>query len=327
LPAEQSVERLVVRAGVYPHQVEQTIALEQRLLTSAGYDYVFCPSVETALETAAPKADALILGGVAFGADQVDALDQAKLILSCTVGLDAIDIERARERRIKVCYMPSLCTDEVAEHTWALILAAVRKVPALSARVRAGLWDRTLLEPMPRLSGKTLGLIGFGRIARAVGTRGCAFGMRVLAYDPWLSSGEGIAELVSLQRVYEEADVISCHVPMTADNAGLIDALAFDQMKPTAYFVNTARGGVVDQTALMHALIEGKIAGAAIDVLASEPPVADDPLLSLANVIVTPHAGGFSNEVVAEIPIRAARQVINVLSGGEPEVGTWANPW
>jgi D-3-phosphoglycerate dehydrogenase len=320
---------LVIRLGAYPHRVEQTTRWEEAALAEAGVRYRFHRTASPEEQMAAIReADAIISGGPPWPAAVLATSGRCRLLVSCGVGLDRIDLAAASARRIMVCNMPDLCTDEVADHAMALLLACVRKVPRLHQRVTGGRWDRALLEPMPRLRGKTLGLLGFGRIGRAVAERARGFGLRLLAYDAYVAPAAAAAAgaaLVDLPTLLAESDVVSCHLPLTPETAGLLDEAAFRRMKPSAYFVNTSRGRVVDEAALTRALREGWIAGAGLDVLAQEPPAADNPLLTLANVVVTPHASGFSDEVVDQIPRLAVEEVLAVLRGGTPRPIAWAN--
>jgi len=214
--------------------------------------------------------------------------------------------------------MPTICTDEVADHTLALILASIRKIPALTERVHAGRWDRSLLEPMPRLKGLTLGLVGLGRIGRAVALRAASFGFTVIGHDPYAPVVPGIAS-ADLAVLCETSDVISLHVPLVTATEGIIGERELATMKPTAILVNTSRGRLVDQGALVEALRERRLAGAALDVLQNEPPDPNEPLLMLDNVILTPHAGGYSDDVVWDIPRAAVESIIEALRPELPE--------
>jgi D-3-phosphoglycerate dehydrogenase / 2-oxoglutarate reductase len=320
---------LVVRIGVYPHRVESTIAWERAALAEAGVDYRFVRPATVAEQIEAVRpADAVISSGGIWTEEVLGQMERCKVIVACGVGLDRVDLPAAARHGIMVCNMPDLCTDEVADHAFALLLACVRKVPRLHNRVVGGTWDRVLLEPMPVLRGKTLGLLGFGRIARAMGERARGFGLEVVAYDAYItpeSAAAGGATLVDLETLARRSDIVSCHLPLTEETAGMLDEGFFRRMKPTAYFINTSRGGVVDEAALPRALREGWIAGAGLDVLAREPAPPDHPLLALENVIVTPHAAGFSDEVVDRIPRLAVAEALAVVRGGTPRPIAWAN--
>jgi D-3-phosphoglycerate dehydrogenase len=320
------VPKQVVRVNVYPHRVDETVGWESRAYAEAGAEFRFVrTSTPAELRAAVAEADAVVAGGGVFDAAAFAAMARARVLVSCSVGLDRVDLDAASARRVMVCNMPDLCTDEVADHAVALLLACNRKIVALADRVRGGTWDRALLEPMPRLRGATVGLLGFGRIGRAMAERCRAFGMRVVAYDPYLPADTAGVELLGLDALLGAADLVSCHLPHNASTHHLLGEAQFRAMKRTAYFVNTSRGKIVDEAALARALREGWIAGAGLDVLEQEPPDPANPLLRLPNAIVTPHAAGFSDEVVDRIPRLAFEEVMAVLNGRTPREIAWAN--
>ena len=320
----------VVQAGIYPHRTESMVAWTRAALERAGYGYTFltrldAPGAQEALRT----ADAVIaVIGHTWGPAEFAQLERCRLFVNPGVGLDAIDLEAAARAGIAVVNQPEVCTDEVADHTFALMLACVRKVPWLSERVAGGTWDRTLFEPMPRLRGKTLGLVAFGRIGRAVARRAIAFGMRVIAYDPYvdpaLADQIGV-ELVSLDEVFQQGDIVSCVAPLTSETRGMLGERQFGALKPDAIFTNTSRGAVVDETDLLWAIDSGRLAAAGLDVLAREPPDPANPLLHRRNVLVTPHAAGFSDSVVDDLQRLAVEEIVRVFEGGYPTEMAWAN--
>lgn len=315
----------IVRVGAYPHRVEETTRWEGERFAERGYLYrALSVSEATHAKPPLSKAHGLIVGGGNWDAEILAGLESLRLIVSCSVGTDWIDLEAASRNGIRVCYMPDLCTDEVADHTLALILACVRKVSFLDRRIRAHCWDRELLEPMPRLRGKTLGLVGYGRIAVAVATRARAFGLTVLASDPNVQEAD--VPLVALDELFELSHIISCHTPLTSATARLIGRDQFRRMQPGGYFINTSRGAVVDEDALFEAIRDGQLLAVGLDVLTEEPPAPDHPLLHLPNVVNTPHAGGFSDEVVESIPRRAVDEVIAFFEGTGPNPSVTANP-
>lgn len=314
--------RLVVRTNVYPHRVEETTGWERQAFEGAGVEYRHVTTTTPEeLRAAVADADAVISGGGVWDAEAFGAMAKCRVLVSCGVGLDRVDLDTAGRRGVMVCNMPDLCTDEVADHAMALMLACVRKVVRLHNRVSGGTWDRTLLEPMPRLRDKTVGLLGYGRIGRAMAERCLGFGMKVLAYDPYVKA----PEIRDLPVLLAEADIVSCHLPHMASTHHAIGEAQFRGMKRSAYFVNTSRGKVVDEAALTKALREGWIAGAGLDVLEAEPPDPANPLIQMENVVVTPHAAGFSDEVVDLIPRMAFDEVMRVLNGGTPREIAWAN--
>lgn len=256
--------------------------------------------------------DAVIVrSGTRITRESLAHADRLRVIGRAGVGVDNIDVQAATERGIAVLNAPSGNTISAAELTMALILATVRHVPAADRSMKRGEWDRKSFNGI-ELYGKTLGLIGAGRIGGEVARRAQGFGMKVIAYDPYLSEDRARAlkiELASLDDVLRHADVISLHTPLTAATRNLIDADALAKLKPGVFLVNAARGGVVDEAALYQALVEGRIAGAALDVFEDEPFPADDPLRSLENVVLTPHLGAATEEAQQNVAVEIAEAV------------------
>jgi D-3-phosphoglycerate dehydrogenase len=248
-------------------------------------------------------------------ADILAAAHRLKVVGRAGVGLDNIDVECAARRGIVVLNSPAGNVISAAEHTFALMLALVRHIARADASVRRGEWERGRFRGM-ELHGKTLGLAGAGRIGSEVAKRARAFGMRVMAYDPYLSAekaeSSGI-ELVPLHHLLVRSDVVSIHVPLTEETRGLIGAKELALMKPSAYLVNAARGGVVDELALVRALEEGRLAGAALDVFEQEPVRRDHPLLQLENVLAVPHLGAATQEAQASSGVEVCRAVREAL--------------
>ncbi len=242
-----------------------------------------------------------------------------KVLGRAGVGVDNIDVDYATRRGIVVLNAPGGNVVSAAEHTFALLLALVRHIAQADASLRGGKWERSRFKGI-ELHGKTLGLAGAGRIGTEVARRGRAFGMRVIAYDPYLSRERaeqlGI-ELVTLPDLLDEADVVSVHTPLTDETRRLIGAKELALMKPTAYLVNAARGGVVDEAALAQALEGGKLAGAALDVFEQEPVPANHPLLKLENVVVIPHLGAATREAQKSVGIEICEAVRDALIFGD----------
>jgi D-3-phosphoglycerate dehydrogenase / 2-oxoglutarate reductase len=244
-----------------------------------------------------------------FGADVIRQLDRCRAIVQPSTGYDAIDVEAATEHGVVVMNLPFQCIDEVANHAIALFLALNRKLTIGQARAREGQWNPRSLLPIGPITGETWGSLGFGNIARHTIRRAQAFELNVIAYDPFVDpklAREMNVELVGLDELLARADYISCHLPLNPQTRHSLSEAQFRQMKPTAIFVNTARGPVVDEAALIKALQNGWIAAAGLDVLEQEPPDPSNPLLNMENVIVTPHLAGTSNAT----PPRARRQTI-----------------
>ncbi len=269
----------------------------------------------------APQADAILTCWKQVPPAALDAAEKCVVVSRYGIGLDNIPVDHATALGMVVTNVPDFCLEEVSDHVMALLLASARQLFPLSAATRQGRWERTTPQPIPRLRSKTLGLIGYGNIARALVPKALGFGMRILAYTPRLPDdalapfGEATNDLTRLLR---EADYVSIHAPLTEETRGLLDAQALRLMKPTAVLINTARGAIVDEDALLQALREGWIAGAALDVLSQEPPPPDHPLLALENVIVTPHAAFYSETAIEELARKAAQNVVQVLQGRVP---------
>ena len=321
--------KLVVRVTVYPHRPEETVEVERAAFEKEGITFRFVKTTTPEeLRAAIADADAVISGGGVFDEAAFAAMSRGKVMVSCGVGLDRIDLEAAGRHDVMVCNMPDICTDEVADHAMALLLACNRKIGLLNNRVKGGVWDRTMLEPMPRLRGLPVGLLGFGRIAQQMATRCQSFGMVVSAFDPYMSAevaSKANVKLVDLATLLSTSEIVSCHLPHMASTHHMMGEEQFRQMRKSATFINSSRGRVVDEAALVKALREKWIFAAGLDVLEDEPPKLDNPLLSMDNVLVTPHAAGFSDEVVDGIPLLAVQEVMSVLNGGTPRTIAWAN--
>jgi D-3-phosphoglycerate dehydrogenase len=269
-------------------------------------------------------ADAVIAGlKVRLTAEVIGKLQQCKIIQTTGIGFDRIDVEAATAAGIPVVNVPDVFTEEVADQAFALLLAVNRKVVYCHQMATSGKWTQTIagIGSVPRINGKTLGLVAFGNIARAVARRAKGFNLKILAHDPFVQPevmAEHGAEPASLEQVFQESDFISAHAPYSKATHHLIDKRLFDLMKPSAIFVNTGRGPVVDEEALIAALRAGKLAGAGLDVLEREPPDPNNPLLSMPNVTVTPHVAAQSNESAVARRRRHGEEIARVLTGKRP---------
>lgn len=253
--------------------------------------------------------------------EDIDRLPALRVIATCSVGYDHIDLDAARERGVWVCNVPDYCIDEMAESTLALIVSLLRGVVALDRTVRDGRWDDHAAGVLARVAGTRLGVIGFGRIGRAVARLAKAIGMDVVACDPVVTPAEMVAAGVQpaeLDELLESCGVVTLHVPLTGATATLIDARGLARMPPGAFLVNTARAGLVDQDAMLAALDSGALGGAAIDVLAVEPPTPAHPAPVHPRLIVTPHSAWYSERAEREVFRRAVIAVRDVLEGREP---------
>ena len=252
----------------------------------------------------------------------MDALDKCKVIARTGIGLDPINVPDATERGIAVVYVPSYCEDEVADHAMALLLACARKVTVYDRAVKSGTWDFATGAPIRRLSECTLGLVGFGKIPRKVLPRAKGFGFKVIVHDPYVKADDvkGLdVELVSFDDLLQRSDFISVHAPLTDGTRHMMNAEAFGKMKKSAFLVNTSRGPLVDEAAIVEALKSGQIAGAALDVREEEPPKFPNPLSEISNVILAPHAGYYSVESLKLLQILFARYTGQFLNGERPD--------
>ncbi len=251
----------------------------------------------------------------------VDVAPRCLMVSRYGVGVDNIPVDHATTLGIVVTNVPDFCVDEVSDHALALLLCCSRRIVRFARTTALGTWDFEIGRGMTRLRGQCLGLVGYGRLGRALAAKAAPLGLSVLAYSPRLTAGPlspGVVGTNSLEELLTRADFVSLHVPPTPETRGIISEGALRLMKPTAYLINTARGALVDEQALFRAIGEGWIAGAALDVLSVEPPAADNPLLGLEQVIVTPHAAFYSEQSIADVQQRAAENVASVLSGRRP---------
>jgi D-3-phosphoglycerate dehydrogenase len=253
-------------------------------------------------------------------AETMARMPKCKIIARYGIGVDTIDLEAATQAGIIVTNNPTYCIEEVAENTMALLLTCARKIAFYDRLVRAGRWEVPPGKPMFRLKGSTLGLVGFGNIARQVAMRAAAFGMRVLFSDPYIQQGqfEVPGKRVELQDLLRESDFVSLHPPLTPETRKMINDDAFSKMKPTAYLVNCARGPIVDTEALVRALDAKKIAGCALDTTDPEPLPNPHPLRGRENVIINPHAAWYSEQAMTGLQAGAPNEVRRVLTGQWP---------
>jgi D-3-phosphoglycerate dehydrogenase len=253
-------------------------------------------------------------------ADAMAKMPKCRIIARYGIGVDTIDLDAATAAGIIVTNNPTYCIEEVAEHTMALLLACARKVVFYDRMVRAGRWEVPPGKPMIRLAGSTLGLVGFGNIARQVAVRAAAFGMKVLYADPYLQAGQfgepGIK--VELNDLLAQSDFVSVHPPLVQETRGMINDDAFGRMKPTAFLINCSRGPVVDTAALVRALEAKKIAGCALDTVDPEPMPNPHALRNRENVIVNPHVAWYSEQAMVGLQAGAPNEVRRVLSGEWP---------
>jgi D-3-phosphoglycerate dehydrogenase / 2-oxoglutarate reductase len=280
------------------------------------------PDFDEALE----RADAVLVRQESIDRAVVERLKRCQVIVRYGIGVDNVDLQAARKRRIYVANTPGYGLDEVSTHALALLLAVARRVPARDRAVRTGTWNVGQDEPMHSLSGRTLGLLGYGGIARAFQKKMAPFApRRTLVVDPYLAHDPPGIERVDVATLCAEADLISLHAPLTSETHHAIGAAELARMRPTTIIVNTARGGLIDEAALVAALREGRIFGAGIDVFEREPPPPDHPLLTLDNVVLSDHTAWYSEASVRELQTRASQEIARVFGGQAPR--SWVNRW
>lgn len=278
------------------------------------------PMGEGELIAALKDVDGVILGMDRLTRKVIYEADRLRVVGRHGVGFENIDLKAASERGVIVTYTPHANADAVADHTLALVLSLLRKIPEANASMKAGRWEGGRFIGL-ELSSKTLGVIGLGEIGRRVAKRARGFDMKVIYYDLFrkvdLEKELGLT-YTPLNLLLSEADVVSIHIPSTAETRGMIGGRELSLMKKGAFLINTARGSIVDEDALIRALKEGRIAGAALDVFDKEPPDPDSPLLKLDNVILTPHIAGYTIEAIRRMDLAVASDVVKVLKGEKP---------
>lgn len=288
------------------------------MLAEIDADLVVATGDVAAVLEVAADADAVLNTYLPWSADSIAALQRCKIIARYGIGLDNVDLEAAAGAGIVVTNVPDYSVQEVAAHSLALMMALLRKVTVGDAVIRSGGWKIDALRPIRRLSKLTVGLLGYGRIARRFAEAVQALEMDVVVYDPYVEAGPGIPPLVDLDELLAMSDVVSVNAPLTAETRGIINAASLGKMKTSAILVNTSRGPLVVLEDLVAALQAGTIAGAALDVFPVEP--LDVSLIEGApNLLVTPHMAYYSEEALQESQRKAATQVIKVLTGQEPD--------
>jgi len=285
-----------------------------KLMEEAGIEVVNQPDItpEELLEVIPEYPCMVVRSRTKVTKAVLDAGTSLKSVVRAGVGLDNIDVAYAQEKGVKVLNTPSASTQSVAELTIAYLMALARNIPLMTASMKAGKWEKKSFVGS-EVSGKTLGLIGSGRIGSAVADRAIALGMTLVAFDPYVTELPNIT-LMDLDELLAKADYISLHVPHTDETHNILDAAAFDKVKPGVRIINCGRGGTIDEDALYQAIQDGKVAGAALDVFAEEP-LADPKLFSLDQVIGSPHVGAGTKEAKARVGEVAAQKVIETLKG------------
>jgi len=307
---------------------------EIEAFSAAGVNVTQAEAVDSELaRTVLPSIDSLLIISARIRRETIDELERCRVIMRYGSGTDNVDVDYATQKGIIVANVPNFCLSEVADHTMALILALARKVVLLDRDMRVGRWKARSREDVRRISGKTLGLIGFGRIGQEVARRASAFDLKIIVHDPFINTVRAKSfkvELVGLGDLLQRADFVSLHTPLNEETRHMIGEPELKEMKSDSVLVNTSRGGLVDEAALVRALTEGWIGGAGIDVYESlpmfdpNPAFVHHPLFDLDNVILTPHSAGISAESLEQLKFQGATEAIRVLNGRAPQ--NWVNP-
>jgi D-3-phosphoglycerate dehydrogenase len=300
-----------------------SLEIERLILAEIDAELLVADTGEAAeLIELAPAADAILTNWKPVPTAALDVASKCLVVSRYGVGLDNIPVAHATSLGILVTNVPDFCLEEVSDHTMALLLACARRIVSFAALTRGGGWGLEGGRGIPRLRGQTLGLIGFGNIARTLVPKARGFGLQILAYTPRLSSAavsDDVEVTGDLSELLARSDYVSIHAPATPETSGLIGERELRLMKATAYLINTSRGALVDEDALARAVSEGWIAGAALDVLRQEPAPIDHALRGIEGIILTPHASFYSETAIAELETKAARNVVDVLSGRIPK--------
>ena len=285
----------------------------RQLLIDSGWEVVNSPKAgpltETELIPLLKDCDAVVASSDIYNSTVFAACPQLKIVSRCGVGTDSVNFDDAAKFGVRVANTPGMMTEAVADYTFALMLAVARKVLESHQMMRSGGWGEFTGV---LVCGKTLGLVGYGAIARGVAQRALGFNMKILAFDPFVTDAPTGVEMTTLDRVLSESDFVSLHCPSTPETKGFMDSAKLQQMKPSAYLINTARGAIMNEGALIEALEKATIAGAAIDVYTTEPCPEDNPLRTAPNIIVTPHNAFNAVEAARAMSYKSAENVVAI---------------
>ena len=299
------------------------LKIENEIFNRPDVEFVSgkCFTEESVIEIV-KDADAVIseVGPISLRA--IENMPNCKIISLNAIGFNNVDIQAATKAGVMVVNCPDYCLDEVSDHAMALFLSCARAITIFDQKVRHKIWDFKSAGKLNRLKDLIFGLLGFGNIARQMVKKAQAFGLKVIAHDPYLDDSLFKAygvERVSFESLFQRSDFLSIHTPLTPETHNLVSIKAFEMMKETVYLINAGRGELIDEKALYIALINKKIAGAALDVLVDEPPKSNNPLFQCDNLILTPHVAFYSEQSISEVRTRSAEQVLRVLDGGKPD--------
>ncbi len=302
-----------------------TYEIEREVLAGTGAEVVVkdCRTRAELLEAVA-YADAALVNLQRYDAEVINSMKRCRIISRYGIGYDNVDISTAADRGIWVANVPDYGAEvPVSEHAVALLLSCIRKIPLMNQSVKNGLWNMQIYRPVHTVQGKRLGIIGYGNIGRAVAAKMAAFGLaQILIYDPFIDTLPSVncpcRRVDDLAQLLAESDYITVHTPLTDLTRGMIGSEEIGRMKDGVIIINTARGGIINEAALIEGLQSGKVAGAGIDTLEEEPLSPDSPLKALPSVILTNHVGFYSEESLARMRKTAAENVREVLNGGPP---------
>lgn len=307
--------KVVLTDNIFPDLI-----IEREMLDKVDAELIEVTDLSTLAEEV-KDADAVINTYAEMTPDIINGMQQCKMIIRNGIGVNTIDVPTCNEKGIMVGNIPTYCIEEVATHAIALMLTLNRKIFLYNKSVRSGVWDVKKGMPINSVVGGTLGLVGFGRIPRLINERAQPLGLKVLAYDPYVSAEDAAAvgaQKAEMDQIISESDFISIHCPLTPDTKGMFNYEAFQAMKDSAYLINTARGPIVNEPDLVRALEEGLIGGAGLDVLMEDKGQAEHPLYAFENVIITPHAAWYSETSILRRRTQTVESVIEVLEGREP---------
>lgn len=310
--------KVAVTDYVFPN-----LEIERQELKKIGADLIESTgSDEENIIEVAKDADAILNCYAELTPKVIESLEKCRIIARYGIGVNNVNMSTATKKGIIVTNVPDYCIEEVSDHALALILACSRKICQLNTTVKSGKWDFKDYRPMYRLEGQTLGIVSFGKIPRRLVEKVSAYKFNIIAYDPYVD--EKIAakynvKLVTFEELLRESDIISVHAPLTEETKGMFGSEQFKIMKSSAYLINTARGGLIKDNDLAQALKKGEIAGAGLDVLEDENVNFHHPLVSLENVIITPHSAFYSEQALKDLQYKAVQEVVRVLTGENPK--------
>ena len=308
--------KVVLTDNIFPDLI-----IEREMLAAVDAEFIEVNDAAK-LKDACKDADAVVNTYLQMTPEIINGMEKCKLIIRNGIGVNTIDLDACNKKGIMVGNIPTYCLEEVATHTFALLLAVTRKITMLNDCVRNGIWDVKNAIPIYSLRDKILGLVGFGKISHSVSEKAKAFGLKVIIYDPYVTDDtarEAGVQKVDLQELLVKSDYISIHCPLTPETKNLFNKETFKKMKNTAFLINTSRGPVVNEPDLVNALKGRQLAGVGLDVLEKDEVDINDPLLMMDNVIITPHAAWYSEESMVRRRVHTIESVISVLKGGEPE--------